>query len=423
MKSFCVLKKLYKEVRKWIDYKYYKYISNDIREKVRNKKKIKILFFVMSVDMWKSNNLFKLLLEDSKFDPYILPQLLQKNTKEQNERIQKTLRTYFKSMGFPYIDALDLNTGKVFDVIGFEPDIVFFSQPYDAGLVEHKIKSLWKHTLFAYIPYCINQELNPIFYTGLYQNICWIYYCRFKLNKDYESTLLYNRGKNMVVVGHSLFEHIEEKKGKEICFWKDKEHSKIRLIWAPHHSILPSDELGYSNFLDISEQMVDLANCYKDLIEIAFKPHPILKEKLLFLDGWGPQRTENYYKFWQDSSNTILSEGTYVDLFMTSDAMIHDSSSFICEYLYTRKPVMFLSKNPEKIRCNLNNLGKSCFDLHYKGGDISDIKCFLNDVLIELNDPLKESRDFFYSENLKQNLEISTSKLIYNDMLSFFISK
>ena len=84
---------------------------------------------------------------------------------------------------------------------------------------------------------------------------------------------------------------------------------------------------------------------------------------------------------------------------------------------------MFLSKNPEKIRCNLNYLGKSCFDLLYKGGDISDIKCFLNDVLIELNDPLKESRDFFYSENLKQNLEISTSKLIYNDMLSFFINK
>ena len=170
-----------------------------ILKKKKNKKKIKVLFFVMSVDMWKSNDLFKLLLADPLFDPYITPQLLLQNTKEQNERIQNTLSVYFKSMGFPFIDAIEINTGNVFNVRDFEPDIVFCSQPYDSGLAEHKIKSLWDNVLFAYIPYCINQESNPKFYTGLYQNICWKYYCQFKLNKKYESTLLYNKGKNMVV--------------------------------------------------------------------------------------------------------------------------------------------------------------------------------------------------------------------------------
>ena len=200
MNLFLILKKKYQEFKKWIDYKYYQSMYSGILVNIKNKQKIKVLFFVMSVDMWKFNDLFKLLLADPLFDPYIIPQLLAQNTKEQNERIQTSLKAYFKPMGFPFIEAVDLNAGKVFDVKGFEPDIVFCSQPYDSGLAEHKIKSMWKNVLFAYIPYCVNQELNPIFYTGLYQNICWKYYCQFKLNKKYESTLLYNKGENMVVV-------------------------------------------------------------------------------------------------------------------------------------------------------------------------------------------------------------------------------
>lgn len=413
-----IAKKKFRLFRKWTDYIYYQSLFNNILERKKNKKKLKVLFFVMSIDMWKLDDLFKLLLEDPQFEPYIIPQLLQRNTKDQNERIQNTLRIYFNSIGFPFIDAVDMKSGVVFNAYNFEPDIVFCSQPYNAGLKEHRIHSLWKDVLFAYIPYCINQELNPIFYTGLYQNICWRYYCQFNLNKEYESTLLYNKGKNMVVVGHLLFEQIEKNRGKELCLWKDKEHKKIRLIWAPHHSVLPTDELGYANFLDMADSMIEFANKYRDKIEIAFKPHPILKEKLIFLDDWGEERTKNYYNFWKDSSNTILSEGSYVELFMTSDAMIHDSSSFICEYIYTKKPVMFLTKNPDNLRCNLNDLGKSCFDLHYKGITIGDIAHFLNEIIIGEKDPLKVKRNTFFETVLKIDSNTTVSNLIYNDMKS-----
>ena len=193
------------------------------------------------------------------------------------------------------------------------------------------------------------------------------------------------------------------------------------MIWAPHHSILPSDDLGYANFLDMAEQMVDFAKYHEDKIEIAFKPHPILKEKLIFLNGWGIERTEKYYEFWEKSSNTILAEGTYADLFMTSDTMIHDSSSFICEYLYTKNPVMFLSQKPEEIRYNLNDLGKRCFDLHYIGKTIKDVDYFLENIVIRANDPLKIKRDCFFNEMLKQDLEIPVSQLIFDDMKSSFM--
>lgn len=412
------LKKKYRDLKKWVNYRYYQSFVDDLIEEKKSKKKIKILFFVMSIDMWKSNILFKLFLDDPLFEPYIIPQLLQNNTREQNERIQTNIKEYFDKLGFPFINAIDFKTETVFDVNAFNADIIFCSQPYDSGIKEHQIKSIWKGVLFSYVPYCINQELNPIFYTGLYQNICWKYYCTFQLNKDYESTLLYNKGKNMLVVGHPLFEEIEKNRGSEFSPWKNKEHKKWRLIWAPHHSILSSDVLGYSNFLDLAEPMQQFAEAYQDVVEIAFKPHPILKEKLLFLDNWGLERTENYYNFWRDSSNTILSEGAYADLFMTSDAMIHDSSSFICEYLYTKKPVMFLSKKSNDIRNKLNVLAQNCLDLHYKGYTINDVESFVNTIVIEAKDPLKSERDKFCETFLKKTQYASVGELIYKDIKS-----
>lgn len=416
MALLSIVKNKYHEFRKWLDYIHYRRMYGRILTEKRHKDKLRVLFFVMSVDMWKSNDLFKLLLEDPLFEPFIIPQLLQHNTREQRERIQYTLRDYFASLGFPFIDAIDFETGDVFDVNNFGADIIFCSQPYDSGLDEHKIKSIWHNVLFAYIPYCVHIEMNPAFYNGLYSNICWKYYCQFKLNKDYQSTLLFNKGESMVITGHSLFDQIENNRGKELCSWKDKEHRKIRLIWAPHHSILPTDVLGYSNFLEIANSMLEFATNHTDNIEIAFKPHPILKEKLIFFENWGPERTDDYYRFWKDSPNTILADGPYADLFMTSDAMVHDSSSFICEYIYTQKPVMFLSKNPEHIRHGLNYLGKSCFDLHYKGSTISDIEDFINEIVILGEDTMKEKRELFFHKELKQNSNGLVSKLIFNDM-------
>ena len=77
---------------------------------------------------------------------------------------------------------------------------------------------------------------------------------------------------------------------------------------------------------------------------IAFKPHPILKPKLYKHALWGKERTDAYYHCWETMENTQLEMSDYIDLFMTSDAMIFDSVSFMTEYLYTKKPALFLCR-------------------------------------------------------------------------------
>ena len=63
--------------------------------------------------------------------------------------------------------------------------------------------------------------------------------------------------------------------------------------------------------------MIEIALLYKDKVQIAFKPHPLLKEKLIKL--WGAQATDDYYRKWDNLPNGQLETGDYVDLFKTSD--------------------------------------------------------------------------------------------------------
>ena len=58
---------------------------------------------------------------------------------------------------------------------------------------------------------------------------------------------------------------------------------------------------------------------------------------------------------WESLSNAQLETGKYVDLFMTSDAMIHDCGSFTIEYHYTLKPVMYLVKGEEHTKMMILN--------------------------------------------------------------------
>ncbi len=76
--------------------------------------------------------------------------------------------------------------------------------------------------------------------------------------------------------------------------------------------------------------------------------------------------------------NSQLEEGEYVGLFRESDAMIHDCTSFITEYLYTGKPALYLNPN---IRDRLNEYGKLGYDAILKAHKQTDIEDFILSVI------------------------------------------
>ena len=208
----------------------------------------------------------------------------------------------------------------------------------------------------------------------------------------------YYPASNCLVTGYptsDLFVSTKET-GKD---WKLKDNNLKRVIWAPHHTIEGNTSLiQYSTFLSYYDTMLQIADEYKGTAQFVFKPHPFLKPALYKHPDWGKERTDFYYERWANGDNTSYVNGEYVDLFKSSDAMIHDCGSFIIEYLYVNKPVMILDSYDRLSQSN--QVAKSAYDCHYIGKKESDIREFVEKVVIGGEDIFKEKRNSFYDEFL-----------------------
>jgi hypothetical protein len=80
--------------------------------------------------------------------------------------------------------------------------------------------------------------------------------------------------------------------------------------------------------------------------------------------------------------------------------MIHDSGSFTTEYLFTRKPVMYLTD--EKVAGKrFGPFGIKSYGCHYHGTTREKIDAFLSNVVLAGDDPMKEQREEFFKKYLQ----------------------
>ena len=146
--------------------------------------------------------------------------------------------------------------------------------------------------------------------------------------------------------------------------------------------------------------MLGLARKYSDKIQFVFKPHPRLYTELCKYPEWGEDKAKEYYNLWDTMDNTQVETGEFVDLFMTSDAMIHDCGSFSVEYHYSENPVMYVARNFEDQVEDKNDFGKIAMNLHYVGKDKQDIIDFIENVVLNGNDSMKPQRQQFKQDYL-----------------------
>ena len=163
--------------------------------------------------------------------------------------------------------------------------------------------------------------------------------------------------------------------------------------------------------------MVDIAHRYKDKVQFSFKPHPRLLQSLYETPEWGKEKTDAYYRIWQDGENTQLDTGSYIDLFKHSDAMIMDSSSFTVEYHYTGKPFLFTTKNLEADLEQLNTFGREAILAQYVSDSEAGIIDFIEKTVLGSEDPKRPERESFCLKHLCPPNGNSVSENIYNEIL------
>ena len=176
--------------------------------------------------------------------------------------------------------------------------------------------------------------------------------------------------------------------------------------------------MSFSTFGSNMYYFLYLAQKYKYKVTFIFKPHPNLRNAVVksgYMKSY--DEYEEYLDRWRELPNgNVVEEADYLKLFETSDAMIMDSMSFVGEYLYVQKPLLFLTREEQ----NFNDLGEALMEAHYTadGRDYMSIDMFIQNVVINGDDVKKDIRkDVFYRQlDYYGRNGINASEYIYRDM-------
>lgn len=375
---------------------------------------VRVAFVVMNLSMWKMQPLVDLLLKDERFEVKIVLSPKQLLPDDEKELSMQPLRKFFFERGVSYEDydsSLPYDLRKNFD-----PHLIFFPQTYEGtSCFQHDWTSFYDK-LIAYVPYSIWPGKELFGFDSWFHRIAWrIYYANDLLQK-YAKSVSMIHAKNSRVVGYPSAD-LFLNSSKDV--WKLKDPNIKRIIWAPHFSIgTRKRAVEHSSFFMMSDYMVQLAEEFQDSIQIAFKPHPRLKTELYACDEWGRERTDRYYRLWETMPNTQLETGEYTDLFMSSDALIHECGSFMIEYLYSQKPCLYVIKDYDKYYSSQNKLGQNALDCHYQTETIEGIKNFIHQILFQNKDIKAQQRADFYKANLIPPYNHTVSVNIYEDIVN-----
>jgi hypothetical protein len=359
---------------------------------------LNVIFFAIMDSVWKYDTIYNMMAADPRFNPTILVCPVVNYGRDNMLNNMDKCYNLFVGRGYNVVRAYNPVNNHYIDVRkDLNPDIIFYTNPYE-GLIDNRyfIKR-FRDILTVYVNYYFSEgkewdsQCNLILH-----NLLWKRYCETEEMVQACRRYSRNKGTNAVLTGYPGIDKFIKEDSTATDVWKIKDRKIKRIIWAPHHTISDYAPVFYSTFLSYSEFMLELAKKYNGRIQIAFKPHPILKNRLNIM--WGKEKTTQYYNTWDTLNNGMLNDSDYEDLFLTSDAIIHDSGSFIGEYLYTRKPAMFLS-NGIPFDKQYNQTAQACLKNYYIGKTKDDIEQFIIN-LIEGADPLREQRLAFIDREL-----------------------
>lgn len=388
-----------------------------IKQRLRHKKApLQVIFIGIMPSLWKYDKVYKLMEQDGAFVPLVLIAPIVNSGYNYMVDNLNEMKAFCDKMGYKSIMGFDEKNQQYKSVVSLRPDIVMYGNPY-AGLIDKRFYiTAVKHALPCYVHYAYANLKERWEVASLFHMRVWRHFVECKSNLETIKTLSPFAVSNRVVTGYPMYDVFAETTYSDND-WKLKDKALKRIIYAPHHTIEGrTGMMQYSTFLENGEFMLELAQRYKDKIQFVFKPHPWLKKALYQHPHWGKDKTDAYYEEWSNGENTMLVNGAYIDLFKSSDALIHDCSSFIMEYQYTGKPVMFLSKYANLK--DLNETGQTAFTSQYLGECHDEIEHFIQKVVIDGIDSLKAERKDFFDRYLLPPNGYSVAENILNDIKS-----
>ena len=385
-------------------------------KKIRAKEKIKIAFVTYNAAMWCGDDLYNMFAENPRYDVKVFLSVdFSKGNSPAVKRDWQRGVEQFKARGINVtgLDSLNATIDK--------QDVIIFLNPYlETFPYSLRLAALTAETLLVNIPYAFDSSGLDIYNLPVF-HVIWKHFFDTKLHMTTQE-------KNSKVAVHGCYSGYPrldcffDKNFEPKFDWKMTRPDAVKIIYAPHWSI---DDRGvkYATFQHNCKFFYEYAKAHQE-ISWVIKPHPNLF-KSAAETGLFPSEGafENYMKAWDNLPNAKVVTGAYYhDIFATSDGMILDSGSFIGEYQYTHKPMIFLTRDTQ----NFNDVGKEIMEVTYRvdGRDLDGIAQMIQKVFVEGKDEMYQARHKVfekYCDYVKAN-GMKASEYIYKNISNEFNS-
>lgn len=398
------------------------YNVNQLRENT----KISVGFLVFTSSMWNCHDIYCLFEKDPHYDPVIIVRTEYNGKLKIKDELYQSTLNYFEKNNYNIIGLADLNNRqKLYNDLEL-PNIIFHQQPYPNNSIL-SIQNLPITVLNIYIPYSMSVDARQQNrYNALGYQMSWKVFCSSRYDLELYRKYADNKGVNGIFLGYPKMDpfYQNEIPVQPLDIWKIPKGCDVdeitKIIYAPHHSI-GEKTIQFSTFAENYITIFEYAKTHPETTSWIIKPHPALKYQSI-IDGLFKDETEfdEYMDKWNALPNArAIVDGSYVDMFKTSDGMIVDSVSFLSEYQYLGKPLLFLTRPEQKF----TPYGERLIEILYTapGSDFQAIVQFIECVLIKKEDPMKIKRADFFKEYLDYKNEtgpVSASEAIYRHIKS-----
>lgn len=129
-----------------------------IIQRIKNKTKIRVAFFISTASKWKYEYLYRLLKEDNRFEVKIV--LVPMSAYGKEFMIEEMLNTYNFFKDYNPIKTYDEIKDQYCDIKKeFMPDVIFYSEPYNFIGPQYFISNFYKDSLCCHVQYSFMSDV------------------------------------------------------------------------------------------------------------------------------------------------------------------------------------------------------------------------------------------------------------------------
>lgn len=347
--------------------------------------KVKIVFFAHEVVCWPSLESFYFACKhDERFitDLVYIP-FEHVNT---DKRIDY-LKIYREDMGLPCVNFDEYSLSEE------SPDIAVFVKPYDLIPKQFYIDEVYKvvrRCVFLSYGFEISSWNLDYHFRLPLQYKAWKFIVYGDKVKELAAKYGYKNGKNVVAWGHpraDYYRNLETDRRKISEEWKKKINNRKTFLWNTQHTV--KDGVGCGTFFKWKDEVFSYFDNNSDVV-LLWRPHPLMFGALVN-DGVMTESELNQLIATVETKDNIILDCSfdYRNSFYASDAIITDGTSFLIEYLYTGKPLIYTPREERSIYF----YDEMCENV-YTAKEKRDITKMIDDIKHGF-DPLQEKRNSY----------------------------